>query len=226
MTTLNIIIPAAGTSNRFKSTIPKQFHVIGGKTILEHTLMAFASIAYQECLIAVNNESRDKVEAILSRLPMSARVVMGGDTRAKSVRQAFFEAKESDITLIHDAARMCISTALIDRVIQAAKQYDAVIPTVPVTDTIKQIEEDRVIHTLTRENLVAVQTPQAFNSQVLKEAYETSFDNTITDEASLIEKAGKPVQIIKGECENIKVTYPMDLEYVKACIHQNPAILK
>ena len=98
MSKINLIIPAAGTSNRFQSTIPKQFHVLDGKTILEHTLSAFKDNQLAECLIAVNKNTEEKVHDILEKLSFSARTVRGGDTRAESVREAFYEAKESDIT--------------------------------------------------------------------------------------------------------------------------------
>ncbi len=218
MTKINLIIPAAGTSNRFQSTIPKQFHVIEGKTILEHTLLAFKSFQLEDCLIAVNQQTEKKVNNIIKKIPFEVRTVIGGKTRAESVREAFFMAKKADITLIHDAARMCITASLIERVINASLRYDAVIPSIPVTDTIKKINQDRVIQTLTRDNLVAVQTPQAFKSTLLKFAYEEYFDQSITDEASLIERAGKAVHIVDGDSQNIKVTYPIDLEYVKTYI--------
>ncbi len=218
MTKINLIIPAAGTSSRFQSTIPKQFHVIEGKTILEHTLLAFKSFQLEDCLIAVNQQTEKKVNTIIKKIPFEVRTVIGGKTRAESVREAFFMAKKADITLIHDAARMCITASLIERVINASLRYDAVIPSIPVTDTIKKINQDRVIQTLTRDNLVAVQTPQAFKSTLLKFAYEEYFDQSITDEASLIERAGKAVHIVDGDSQNIKVTYPIDLEYVKTYI--------
>ena len=218
MTKINLIIPAAGTSSRFQSAIPKQFHVIEGKTILEHTLLAFKSFQLEDCLIAVNQQTEKKVNNIIKKIPFEVRTVIGGKTRAESVREAFFMAKKADITLIHDAARMCITASLIERVINASLRYDAVIPSIPVTDTIKKINQDRVIQTLTRDNLVAVQTPQAFKSTLLKFAYEEYFDQSITDEASLIERAGKAVHIVDGDSQNIKVTYPIDLEYVKTYI--------
>ena len=221
MSKINLIIPAAGTSNRFQSTIPKQFHVLNGKTILEHTLSAFKDIQLEDCLIAVNKNTEEKVHDILEKISFSARTVRGGDTRAESVREAFYEAKESDITLIHDAARMCLTRPLIERVIEAAFRYDAVIPAIPVTDTIKKVQKDRVIKTLTRDDLVAVQTPQAFKTASLRRAYEDYYDKSITDEASLLENAGNAVHIIKGESDNIKVTYPLDLEYVRNYIKKN-----
>ncbi len=157
----------------------------------------------------------------MEKISFSARTVRGGDTRAESVREAFYEAKESDITLIHDAARMCLTRPLIERVIEAAFRYDAVIPAIPVTDTIKKVQKDRVIKTLTRDDLVAVQTPQAFKTASLRRAYEDFYDKSITDEASLLENAGNAVHIIKGESDNIKVTYPLDLEYVRNYIRNN-----
>ena len=90
-----------------------------------------------------------------------------------------------------------------------------------ITDTIKKVQKDRVIKTLTRDDLVAVQTPQAFKTASLRRAYEDYYDKSITDEASLLESAGKTVHIIKGESDNIKVTYPLDLEYVRNYIKKN-----
>jgi len=212
MTKIVLIIPAAGTSTRFKSEIPKQFHVINGKTVLEHTLDAFIGVELEECIIAVNEASEKKVQAISNACAYPITIVRGGATRADSVREAFFSAKPSDVTLIHDAARMCLSKPLIQLIIQASENYDAVIPAIPVTDTIKQVKNDRVVQTLAREELVAVQTPQAFNTNVLRNAYENYYNDAITDEARLIEVAGHSVTIVKGDPENIKITYPIDLE--------------
>ena len=221
MKTINLIIPAAGNSTRFESSIPKQFHVVNGKTILEHSLLAFSDITLESCVIAASKESIEKVKDIVTKIPFSVKVVLGGKTRAESVREAFFATKQADITLIHDAARLCVSKQLINQIIQACDEYDAVIPAIPVTDTIKKVEQDRVIQTLSRSDLVAVQTPQGFTSNVLRKAYEACFSDTITDEASLIEHAGIPVHIIKGETHNIKVTNPIDLEYVRRYLSNN-----
>ncbi|MBH38133.1 2-C-methyl-D-erythritol 4-phosphate cytidylyltransferase [bacterium] len=221
MRKINLIIPAAGTSSRFKSSIPKQCQVINGKTVLEHTLLAFSDSVLEDCIIAINKQTEETVCEIVKKIPFPVRVVMGGKTRAESVREAFFVAQKSDITLIHDAARMCLSTSLIERIIEASLHYDAVIPTIPVTDTIKKIHNDRVLQTLTRDDLVSVQTPQAFKSALLRYAYEEYYDESITDEASLIERAGKAVHIVKGDSHNIKVTHPIDLEYVRSYMRKH-----
>ena len=142
------------------------------------------------------------------------RIVDGGAERGESVRAGLQATDQADdIVLVHDAVRPFVSEALIRKVIETAAQRGAAIAAVPVTDTIKEVEEEVVVRTPPRNRLWAAQTPQAFRRDLLIEAYEKlPAGEGATDEAALLERLGRPVYIVQGEQENAKVTTAEDLE--------------
>jgi 2-C-methyl-D-erythritol 4-phosphate cytidylyltransferase len=147
-------------------------------------------------------------------LPVEA--VAGGQTRAQSVKNAVSRLTDCDWILIHDAARPNVSGELIARVLEGGTRYLAVIPGIPVTDTLKRVSGDQVVSTVSREDLVAVQTPQLFHRTVLADAYDKiAIDDTVTDEGALVEKAGYPIFVVPGDPANLKITTPSDLDYLR-----------
>jgi 2-C-methyl-D-erythritol 4-phosphate cytidylyltransferase len=120
--------------------------------------------------------------------------------------------------LIHDAARPLVSRTLILSVLERlhAGDVDAVIPAIPVSDTVKKVSGDRIISTLDRSSLVTVQTPQGFRRDVLVEAHRVDPHEDVTDDAGLVERLGGTVVTVPGETTNLKVTYPEDLERARA----------
>lgn len=149
--------------------------------------------------------------------------IPGGSRRRDSVAAGLTRVPDStDWVLVHDAARPLASTELIERVLRAADttEFDGVIPVNPVTDTIKRVDGTTVVGTLDRSDLVAVQTPQAFRLQMLKQAHTLDPEDEVTDDAGLVERAGGTVVTVPGDLKNIKITYEGDLTIAASYLEQ------
>jgi len=211
------IIVAAGEGKRFGS--PKQYSLLRGKPVLEWTLEKFEyHEAVNEIILVLKDESQR--ESFISEFSKIAAVVSGGKKRQDSVHIGFNHVKpeKAEIVLVHDGVRPLIQKELISRVIEAAAKKGAVIPVIPVEDTVKEVSGRTVLRTVEREDLYRVQTPQGFLYSVLKQALEWASEERYygTDEASLVEKTGKEVFIIQGDPQNIKITTPEDLKIAEA----------
>jgi len=213
MKRVSAIIVAAGEGQRFGSL--KQFVPLGGKPVLDWCLEAFEAHAdVDEIVLVVKDEAKGK--EYLQRYGKVSAVVRGGKKRQDSVLFGFqqLDSAQTDIVLVHDGVRPFIRGALISRVIQATRERGAVIPVIPVEDTIKIVEGEDVKRTLERKKLFRVQTPQGFLYATLKKALDKASEEGFygTDEASLVERAGERVTVVKGDVRNIKVTTPEDLK--------------
>ncbi len=220
---INLIIPAAGSGSRFSKKIPKQFVKINGYEILEMNLLKW-----------INIKSINKIYLILPQMEfkynknkyqkLSNRIisVTGGNSRAESINNAIkLLDNQNQYTLIHDGARPFVTTELINQVIASLKEYRAVIPALKLTDTIKEVQGNKVLKTINRENLISVQTPQGFHTDVIKKAYKNiNLENTNFDDAELVENTGEKVFYIEGEKNNIKITTQNDLEYAEFLINK------
>ena len=226
-----VIIPAAGLGTRMAGPQPKQFLALDGIPILIHSLRAFAAVARVTAIfVAVRKSEIDRVQAQVAEFGLAGRVkvVAGGDMRQESVEHALaaLPAQPDDIVLVHDAVRPLIDAASIDRTIDAVAEYGAAIVGMPAVDTIKQVERTAhgaiITATIPREFIVLAQTPQGFRYQLLKDAFaEAAADGFIgTDEASLLERAGKPVYVVPGSAVNLKITQPGDLELAEFYLSQ------
>lgn len=214
------VIVAAGRGSRAGAThAPKQYLAIGGETMLRKTLAAFAGIGLVQTVI-----HPDDVELYSAAANGFALLppVHGGATRQASVLAGLeaLTAHAPDIVLIHDAARPFVSAALIARATQAAQESGAAIPGLPVTDTIKSVDQHGLVgETLPRANLRAVQTPQAFAFAPLLEAHRRAARegrSDFTDDAAIAEWAGMQVAVFPGESGNIKITTPEDFMRAEA----------
>ena len=206
------IIAAAGSGERLGSKIPKALVQLAGRTLIEH---AFSSISplVDEVVIAAPADYEERFRNLFGE---SAKVVTGGATRSTSIAHALEVVSPNiDFIVVHDAARALASTSLAARVIKALNDGEvAVIPALPVVDTIKSINSDGYV-TLTpdRTNLRAVQTPQGFTRQILNRAHQGLDRNPdATDDAALVESLGEKVKVIEGESRALKITTSDDLE--------------
>ena len=200
------MVLAGGHGQRFGA--PKQFALLGDRPLLDWSLDAARGVAHEVVLVLPEHE--------LSRnVPRPGVVVVaGGATRAASVRAGLDAVPEdAEVVVIHDAARPLATPALFRHVVEVLLDeehpVDGVIPALRVTDTVKKVVDDRVISTIPREDLVAVQTPQAFRASVLRHAHASAGE--ATDDAALLEEIGATVGIVPGETTNLKVTTPSDL---------------
>lgn len=214
------VVVAAGTSSRMAG-VDKVTVAVCGRPLLAWTLDAFAAARSVGSIVVV--AAPDRVDRLASAgwlRRLGARVVAGGSRRQESVA-AGVRAGDSELVLVHDAARPLVTPALVDRVAAAAAARGAAIPVVPVAETLKRLEGEGVGATLDRVGLAAAQTPQGVKRDVLEAAY-ASFDPSgtreFTDEAALLEAAGMPVATVPGEATNLKVTQPADLELAEALL--------
>ena len=207
------VIVAGGQGVRMGADRPKQFLEIGGKPILRHTVERFLDFDPSMEIILVLPSAgkawwRDycRTEGFLERYSM----VSGGITRFHSVQNALRFVGDEGIVAVHDGVRPMIGRELLARLFEAAAVSPAVVPAVPVVESVRRVAEDGSAP-VSRDGLVLVQTPQLFDAKILKEAYRQPFSPDFTDDASVVEAAGTPVRIVPGERLNIKITTPDDL---------------
>jgi len=215
------IIAAAGAGRRLGAAKPKQLLDIGGGSMLQHSVRAF--LGHPRVADVVVVLSPDLTTLALAGIEPSRaaalRVVKGGDRRQDSVANGFAAvAPESDVVLIHDAARPFVSADLIDRTIDAAAAHGAAIAALQSRDTVKRVAGDgRITETIPRETIYLAQTPQAFRRDVLAAAIELGRSGVeATDEAMLAERAGYQVHVVDGDPGNVKVTTSADLDAARA----------
>lgn len=194
------VVVAGGTGRRFGG--PKQFAPLAGGTVLDRSVRVAAAHAEGVVAVVTGAGPLDNVRV----------VVPGGATRSDSVRAGLAAVPDgADVIVVHDAARPLATAALWRAVIGAVRAgADAAIPAIEVTDTLKRVSGDRVVATLEREGLVAVQTPQAFRASALRAAHAAAGE--ATDDAALVEAHGGQVVVVEGELTNLKITLPADLE--------------
>lgn len=204
------LIPAAGRGERLGAGLPKAFVDLAGHTMLHHAVRgAQASGVVDRLVVAV---PADLVASVEAELP-DVIVVAGGAQRSDSVRAALRAAPPSDVVLVHDAARCLTPPSLFADVVAAVEAgAPAVVPGLPVVDTIKSVDAAATVTgTVDRSALRAVQTPQGFDFSMLKAAYAAA-DADFTDDAGLVEAQGTPVQIIPGDPLAFKITTVWDLD--------------
>lgn len=202
-----IILLGAGSSVRMG--FDKLWVELGGRPLLAWAIGSALQAEPAELVVVAPADRHDDVRQIAS----SARVVTGGPRRRDSVA-AGLAASGQPWVAIHDGARALVPPALFAEGFARAQSTGAAVPGVPVKDTIKRFRADRVLETLARDELVAVQTPQVYRRQLLAEALASS-DADVTDEAALLESLGLEVAVFAGHESNFKVTTPLDLELAR-----------
>jgi 2-C-methyl-D-erythritol 4-phosphate cytidylyltransferase/2-C-methyl-D-erythritol 2,4-cyclodiphosphate synthase len=221
MTTYAIIL-AAGSGKRMGADRPKQFLELAGKPLLFHTITAFEQCDRVDGIVIVASpDAVEHVEILAKGHEKVASVVPGGAERQDSVREGLKAVPdEADIVAVHDGARPLVQVREIEAAIAAAVETGAAVVGQPVSDTIKRAHEGSVVETLDRSQLWAVQTPQVFQSDVIREAHKAAeADGFVgTDDTMLVERMGKPVAVVDGSRENIKITHPGDLERAEAIL--------
>jgi 2-C-methyl-D-erythritol 4-phosphate cytidylyltransferase len=213
------VIVSAGKGLRFMEGKKKQYHFLGGKPILVHTLDKFeACPLIRSIRLVVGQEDMDYcLEEIIEKYKFEkvSKIVPGGKRRQESVKNGIDALpKDGDIVAIHDGVRPFVTRGMIEDSIHSAVRYGAVVLAMPVKETIKVSNPDgTVLKTLDRESLWQIQTPQTFQVNVIKEAYYRATEDGFvgTDDASLVERLGVKVHILPGSYTNIKITTPEDL---------------
>ena len=210
------IIVAAGSGSRIGSDKPKQFLEIHGKPVIIHTLERFeACDAVNEIVLVLPADQVVGFAETANQFSIKklSKIVSGGSTRAESAYNGFKAVNDTaQIVAVHDGARPLVTAIEISRTIMAAEKTGAACLVAPVTDTIKEVADERIIGTVDRSRLRRALTPQVFRVDILKKAFENAdLSESITDECYLVEKLGFQIVCVEGSPLNIKITHPEDL---------------
>ena len=216
MHTEYVIIVAGGKGLRMGGEIPKQFLPIGGVPVLMRTLMRFREYStYLQIILVLPHEQQDYWLQLCKEYNFQVEYLLanGGPTRFHSVQNglALIPDEVEGVVGVHDGVRPFVSVDVIRRCYEAARTEKAVIPVVPVVETLRHVEKGNVF----RDSYRLVQTPQVFDIQLLKAANRQPYRDTFTDDASVVEAYGHPVAMVEGNRENIKITTPFDLKMVE-----------
>jgi 2-C-methyl-D-erythritol 4-phosphate cytidylyltransferase len=207
------IIVAAGKGLRTGEKIPKQFAQLDGEPVLLHSIRAFKKAVDEiEIILVLNPEHHEYWNNILERFEVPEhKVVFGGEQRFDSVKNALNVIPDSadSIIAVHDAARPLITEALIQRLMESARHYHAVVPGLTPADSVR-LGSPTDNSVTQRTNTYLIQTPQVFRCDWMKKAFHTDYSPEFTDDASVIEKAGRKIIIVEGEKDNFKITFPGD----------------
>ncbi len=206
------IIVAAGSGRRFG--FKKQFAQLNGRMVLEYSASVFRDVC-DDTVIVVQKEDMDFVQNLFQ----FAKVVEGGRERMNSVYNGLVSVS-CDVVLIHDAARPLLDIELAGAVLHKAVECESAIPVLRIAETIKRIENKKIIESVDRNKLYLAQTPQAFNYKKLKIAYDKAItkDKNYTDESSVWEEFYGFAQYVEGDRKNIKITTKEDLEFAKCLL--------
>ncbi|MFB9906156.1 2-C-methyl-D-erythritol 4-phosphate cytidylyltransferase [Allokutzneria oryzae] len=223
------LVPAAGRGERLGAAVPKALVELNGESLLAHAVRGlWASGCVQHVVVAAPPTRIDVVTAALGSLGAAVTVVPGGSERTESVwlalRAAVAAVPDTEVVLVHDAARAFTPPEMIRSVVDAVRGgAPAVVPVLPLADTVKQVDADgRVLATVDRASLRAVQTPQGFARDVLVRAHEAAAAAALgaTDDAGLVERLGEPVLTVPGHVDAMKITTPFDLAVAQALLTQ------
>ena len=221
------IIVAGGGGKRMGGDLPKQFLSLGGRPLLDRSLSAFVASPRVDGIVLVlpptqSGEVRESYRSVKKVLA----VVDGGAERQDSVRNALAAVPvEAEVILVHDAVRPFVSEELLERCVERAREHGAVVPVVPVRDTVKEWDRvEKSLCTRDRSELMLAQTPQGFRAGILRHAYGKALEDGRqgTDDASLVEGTGYPVVPVPGEEANIKITIPEDLRMAEGILRTQP----
>ncbi len=216
---VSAIILSAGKGKRFEDPLPKQFHLLKGKPIFEWSIEAFSlHELVNSIVLVIDNPSM--WEGLKEKYPKIESIVKGGERRQDSVANGLSALKEECIVLIHDAVRPLVSKELITRVIEGVEKYGSVIPVIEESDSLKLVEDRKVVSSLKREKVFRVQTPQGFHLKDILYSHKIGNEKGIfvTDDSELMELAGFEVRIVEGDVTNLKITKKIDLIVAEAIL--------
>ena len=203
------IITAGGTSSRF-GTGNKLLEKIYGKEVIKYTIEAFEKSDIDEIIISANKSIIPELSSMFSH-----KITEGGSTRQASVYNGLKAVEKSDFVLIHDGARPLITPEIINRTVDLVKEKNAVSVMTKTIDTIKEVQDGKIIKTIDRSKLYNTQTPQGFRYDLIMSAHEKLQGQNFTDDAGMLEALGYDVYIVDGSYKNIKITTQSDIEIAK-----------
>jgi len=220
-----VLLPAAGSGKRMGANQNKLFLELRNTPILIHTLRVFEKDSNcEQIVLAVKREEKEFIEQLLNEYGISkvGAIVEGGDERQQSVYAALKAVTSKGMILVHDAARPFIHQEVIQHLVETADSTGAAVAAVRAKDTMKKAENGIIQETVNRESLWIIQTPQAFQYDLLEKAERLAeAENFLgTDEAMLVERLGEPVHIVESTYDNVKMTTKEDLLYGEAIVNK------
>jgi 2-C-methyl-D-erythritol 4-phosphate cytidylyltransferase len=224
---VSAIIVAAGSGMRLGLDAPKAFVPLGGRSLLYYSLRAMAALdAIGEVVVTIpaGMEQRARAEIERAGLEIPFKLVAGGTERQDSVRIALaITSAESEVVVIHDAARPLATPAMFAACLDAVRRVDGAIAAIAVADTLKRTDGRMITGTVARAELWQAQTPQAFRRVMLIEAHDRAMRErwTTTDDAELVERCGGHLEVVESSATNFKITTPADLEIAEALMARN-----
>lgn len=208
------IIVGGGSGKRMQNPVAKQFLLLGNQPVLMHTLSAFHHSNFKpELILVLHPDLHQQWDDLCAQynFDIPHLLVRGGEQRFHSVRNGLMAIKGDGIIAIHDAVRPLVSQKLITRTFEEAEENGNAVCCIKPSDSVRRLKGDQS-KIINRDELVLVQTPQAFEISQLRKAYQQSYRAKFTDDASVVEKAGFKINLIEGERNNLKITFPEDLE--------------
>jgi 2-C-methyl-D-erythritol 4-phosphate cytidylyltransferase len=215
---LYALIVAGGTGSRMGANVPKQFLELAGKPVLMRTIERFRSFDVSIKVITVLPEDQlGYWEELQKKYSFSIPniVVKGGPARFFSVKNGLDKVEDNSLVAIHDGVRPLVSTDTIKRCFDAAEKFGNAVPVISPTDSLRMITEQGNIP-VNRQYLRIIQTPQVFDSKLIKKAYLQDYSPDFTDDAMLLEKTGETIHLVEGNRENLKITNPGDMAVAEA----------
>ncbi|MCR6104794.1 2-C-methyl-D-erythritol 4-phosphate cytidylyltransferase [Salipaludibacillus agaradhaerens] len=218
-----VVIPAAGQGKRMNAGKNKQFLLIDQIPLLIHTLRVFEEdLLCKGIVIVVNKDEEESIRSLIKeyRIKNVIHIVVGGEERQQSVYCGLQKIEGNPIVLIHDGARPFIQLEDVHHVVKTTDAKGAAVIAVPVKDTVKLVDDNEIVQTVDRSALWSAQTPQGFHLEEIKNAHKKAAHEGFvgTDDASLMEYLNRPVAIVEGNYENLKITTPEDLLFAEAII--------
>jgi 2-C-methyl-D-erythritol 4-phosphate cytidylyltransferase len=220
------LIVAGGKGTRIKSSLPKQFIELNGKPILLHTLEVFYRYNSELKIVLVLPEDDFPIwKSICEKFKFTKQVILqkGGATRFQSVRNGLALLDGEGLVAIHDGVRPLVSEDIIGASFHLASLHTCVVAAVRLKESIRITDQDQT-KAVDRSKFRLIQTPQTFDLRVIKQAYECTEDPSLTDDASVAEKAGYRISLFEGSYENIKITTPEDLVIAQALLNGRPKV--
>lgn len=215
------IITAGGLGTRMGGNVAKQFLEIGGKPIIVHTINNFLSLSFPvEIILVLPSGFKDywKRYCLENDFVFKHTLVSGGITRFHSVKNALKYVEKGGVVAVHDGVRPFASVDFLEEMFNAADTFPAVIPVIKPSDSIRQLTNNGSI-IINREELVMIQTPQIFHSDILLDSYNTAYKSEFTDDASVVENSGNTIHLVQGRKINIKITEPQDLIFAEGILN-------
>jgi len=214
------VIVAGGSGKRMGSDIPKQFLEVGGKPVLMHTFDVFYAFDPNIEFIFVLPENQINTWNLLCEkhsFEFEYRIAFGGETRFQSVKNGLKCIKEDGIVFIQDAVRPFVSHQTLKNCYKTTVEKGNALPVIPIIDSVRMVNENGN-HTVDRSKYFMVQTPQTFQVNLIKNAYQNAENDMFTDDASVFESAGGEIYTVDGNRENIKITTPVDIIIAEAFV--------